>query len=181
MRIVAGRLKGLNFVAPKGFKTHPMSDKVRGGLFNTLGDIKGLTILDVYSGSGALSFEAVSRGAKHAISIEADVAAHKVITQNVSTLGVEGEVKATRAYIKSWLNRVSSKMEAFDIITADPPYNEAQQNLNTIDRFERVLKVGGILVLSWPGNLDIPDIKGVNIVKINNYGDAQLVFYKKLG
>ncbi|MBX4199607.1 RsmD family RNA methyltransferase, partial [Candidatus Saccharibacteria bacterium] len=53
MRIISGQLKGRNFASPRGHKTHPMSDKMRGALFNILGDIEGLSFLDAFSGSGA--------------------------------------------------------------------------------------------------------------------------------
>jgi 16S rRNA (guanine(966)-N(2))-methyltransferase RsmD len=72
MRIIAGTLGGRTFESPHGRRTHPMSDKVRGSLFNTLGDIDGLTILDAFAGSGALAFEAISRGAEHVLAIEID-------------------------------------------------------------------------------------------------------------
>jgi 16S rRNA (guanine966-N2)-methyltransferase len=67
MRVVAGSLKGRIFNEPSGHQTHPMSEKVRGALFNALGDIEGLSVLDAFAGSGALSFEAVSRGAKSVV------------------------------------------------------------------------------------------------------------------
>jgi 16S rRNA (guanine966-N2)-methyltransferase len=72
VRIIAGSLKGRTFSEPHGHRTHPMSEKVRGALFNALGDIEGLTFLDAFAGSGALSFEAASRGAKSVIAIDKD-------------------------------------------------------------------------------------------------------------
>jgi 16S rRNA (guanine966-N2)-methyltransferase len=59
MRIIAGELKGRNIQEPYGHRTHPMSEKVRGAVFNALGDIEGLAVLDAFAGTGALSFEAV--------------------------------------------------------------------------------------------------------------------------
>ena len=71
MRIIAGDLKGREFKSPRGRTTRPMSEKTRGALFNTLGDIEGLSVLDGFAGSGALVFEAISRGAVSALAIEA--------------------------------------------------------------------------------------------------------------
>ena len=73
MRIIAGYLGGRQFNSPRSNRTHPMSDKARGGLFNALGDISGLTVLDAFAGSGALSFEAISRGAESVIAVDIDV------------------------------------------------------------------------------------------------------------
>src|SRR5579883_2683533 len=102
MRIVAGTLGGRQFEAPKGHRTHPMSDKVRGALFNMLGDISGLTVFDAFAGSGALSFEAISRGAKSAVAVDIDKSAHKTILKNAKQLGVPAQLKAIRANASGW-------------------------------------------------------------------------------
>src|ERR1039458_7477259 len=98
MRVIAGFLGGRNFDSPGGHRTHPMSDKVRGAIFGVLGDIKGLTVLDAFAGSGALAIEAISRGAKRAVAIEVDKGAHTVITENIKALGIEDRIKAVRAF-----------------------------------------------------------------------------------
>jgi 16S rRNA (guanine966-N2)-methyltransferase len=78
LRVIAGELGGRFFDSPDSDATHPMSERMRGSLFNILGDIKGKTILDAFAGSGALSFEAVSRGAVHALTLEKDKIAQKI-------------------------------------------------------------------------------------------------------
>src|SRR4051812_43097697 len=97
MRIIAGTMGGRTFSSPHGHRTHPMSDKMRGALFNTLGDIGGLTILDAFAGSGALSFEAVSRGARHATAIDSDRSAQQTITENIRSLSLNKHVKLIKA------------------------------------------------------------------------------------
>src|SRR5262245_30096392 len=103
MRIIAGRLGGRLFESPHTSRTHPMSDKARGALFNVLGDINDLSVLDPFAGTGALSFEAVSRGAAHATAIESDRLAQKVIQGNISSLGLQNQVKLVRAQANAWL------------------------------------------------------------------------------
>src|SRR5579875_3754006 len=120
MRIIAGNLGGLAFSSPTGHRTHPMSNKVRGGLFNVLGDVSGLEVLDVFSGSGALSFEAVSRGAKSSLAIDIDKNSQKVIQENIVRLRLEDKVKVTKAPFISWSNR--NEDQVFDLVLADPPY-----------------------------------------------------------
>ena len=83
MRVVSGSLGGRLFDSPRTHRTHPMSEKARGALFNTLGDIHGLRILDAYAGSGAITIEAESRGAQHVTAIDIDVEAIRTIASNV--------------------------------------------------------------------------------------------------
>lgn len=165
------------FKTPHGHKTHPMSDKARGALFNVLGDIEGLTFLDAFAGSGALSFEAISRGAASVVAIEKDRAAHSVIDQNVKDLRVGDKVHVVRANAGGW--SIHNMEKKFDIILLDPPYDQLQMEvLQTL--VNRHVKKGGLAVLSFPGHVAIPDFEGLKVVTDKNYGDAQLLFYKKL-
>src|SRR3990167_11142159 len=101
MRIIAGRLGGQTFQAPHTHRTHPMSERMRGALFNALGDISGLRVLDCFGGSGALSLEAVSRGAKSSIITEVGKPAHQTIVKNIQRLGLQQEIKASLANVSS--------------------------------------------------------------------------------
>ncbi len=174
MRIIAGFLGGRQFASPHGHRTHPMSDKMRGAIFGVLGDIKGLTVLDAFAGSGALAFEAVSRGAAHALAIEVDKGAHTIIAENIKTLGLEDRVKATRAFANAWSTR--HQTEQFDLVFLDPPYdNIPYRDLKVLPK--HVAK-GGTLVLSWPGKAEPLQFEGLTAVQSKQYGDAQLIFYQ---
>ncbi|HEX5744532.1 MAG TPA: RsmD family RNA methyltransferase [Candidatus Saccharimonadales bacterium] len=177
MRVIAGRFGGRTFASPHGHRTHPMSEKARGGIFGVLGDIKGLTVLDAFAGSGALSFEAISRGASEALAIEVDRKAHRTITENIETLGIKDRVKAVRAFANAWSTRHQS--QRFDLVLADPPYDDVPyRDLKILPRH---LKDTGTLVLSWPGGEEPLKFDGLQVVQTKNYGDAQLVFYQKNG
>lgn len=178
MRVIAGTLGGRQFDSPRSFKTHPMSDKARGGLFNILGDIEGLTFLDAFAGSGALCFEAVSRGAAYALAIDNDRSAQKTIANNAHMLGVRDRVKLVAASANAWL-QTSSPDEQFDIVLCDPPYNDLQPGL--VMRLSKRVKPTGLLVLSWPTGQPHPDIEGMQPLEIRSYGDATLVFYGQNG
>lgn len=176
MRVIAGRLGGRVFASPHGHRTHPMSEKLRGAIFGTLGDIKGLTVLDAFAGSGALAIEAISRGAASAVAIEVDKGAHKIITENLKELEIEDRVKAVRAFANAWSTR--NQAQLFDIIFADPPYDNVPYR--DLKHLPRHLKGGGSLVLSWPGRDRPVALEGLTVVKSKDYGDAQLVFYQKI-
>lgn len=176
MRVIAGWLGGRQFASPRGHRTHPMSDKMRGAIFGVLGDIKGLSVLDAFAGSGALAIEAISRGAKNAIAIEVDKGAHKVIKENLASLGVDDRIKAVRAFAGAWSTR--NQVQMFDLIFLDPPYDDIPYR--DLKHMPRHLKPGGILVLSWPGKMEALKFDGLQAVQDKHYGDSQLVFYRHL-
>jgi 16S rRNA (guanine966-N2)-methyltransferase len=174
MRVISGWLGGRIFEAPRGHKTHPMSDKMRGGLFSALGDIKGLTLIDCFGGSGALAIEAVSRGVKHAITVDNDTKAYQVAANNIKSLSIDDRCKAVRANISAWSNRHPN--DEFDLVVCDPPYDDIQYKI--IRKLPKHLAENGVFVLSLPGDHDSLSLEGLKIAKSKNYGDSQLIFYK---
>jgi len=176
MRVIAGRLGGRQFASPHGHRTHPMSDKGRGALFNTLGDIEGLTVLDAFAGSGALSFEAVSRGAAQATAIERDRSAQLTIAENIKTLGLAGQVKLVKAPANSWLSTTS---EEFDLVLLDPPFEDLQ--LGLLARLAERTLPGGVAVFSLPPNAEVQLPDQFEHLATKKYGDNQLVFYRRIG
>ena len=178
MRIIAGKLGGRMFDSPRTHRTHPMSERMRGALFNTLGDIEGLTVLDAFGGSGAISFEAISRGAATSVIVEIDKDAHDTIVSNLKKLDLERSVKAVRANVSSWSD--NNPDTQFDLLLCNPPFDKLR--LELIQKLTRHLKKGGTLALSWPTRSSTPKIPELNLVTVKekNYGDAQLVFYRKI-
>lgn len=175
MRVIAGELKGRQIVAPSGHRTHPMSEKVRGGLFNVLGDLDGLGVLDAFAGSGALSIEAVSRGAKTVVAIDIDKKANTVLKQNLITLNIKNRIKAINANASGWSDNNLDLQ--FDIVIVAPPYDDIKMPI--LNKLVKHVKPGALYVLDWPGKMEIPDFDTLVQVRAKNYGDAQLVFYKK--
>lgn len=121
MRIISGQFRGRTLDAPSGLSTRPTGDRVREALFSMLasriGSFEGLRVADLYAGSGALGFEALSRGAAHATFVETDGAAHAAIKANAARLGV---AECVRVLGGSAL--ALPRSEPFDVIFADPPY-----------------------------------------------------------
>jgi 16S rRNA (guanine966-N2)-methyltransferase len=151
-----------------------MSDKVRGALFNALGDIAGLSVLDAFAGSGALSFEAVSRGAKSAVAIEPDESAQKAIGENVRALRLSEQVKLVKASAQAWL---STTTETFDILLCDPPYDNLQRPL--LQRVAERTKPNGVIVFSLPPATEFALDSKFQLLTAKSYGDAELVFYRR--
>lgn len=174
MRIIAGKLGGRLFNTPKGNRTHPMSDKVRGALFNSLGNIDDFTLLDAFAGSGALSFEAISRGAAHATAVDSDKNATVAMRESADKLDIKNRCKVICANISGWSD--NNPNTRFDIVFVDPPYNKLQ--LQLLQKLARHLDKNGVFILSWPGKLDLPNLVGLQLEDARQYGDAQLAFYR---
>jgi 16S rRNA (guanine966-N2)-methyltransferase len=175
MRVIAGRLGGRNFDAPRGHRTHPMSDRMRGALFNALGELDGLTALDCYAGSGALSFEAISRGAISADMVDEDKQASECIRNNISMLGLERQARIIRSRIKSWSRKHPAA--TFDVVLADPPYDAV--SVPDIQKLTVHVKPGGVFALSWPSHLEVPVFPSLALLKDKEFGNARLAFYRK--
>lgn len=175
MRIIAGRLGGRTFASPRTHRTHPMSEKARGAIFNALGNISGLTVLDTYAGSGALAIEAISRGAKHVVAIDVDVEAVKSMAKAVKELGLDEEVQVLRKNISGWSR--NNQHRQYGIVLVDPPYDDIRPDV--IERLAVHVAQDGVLVLSWPGSEPVRELAGLTIASQKSYGDIQLVFYRK--
>ncbi|MBP9852428.1 MAG: rRNA (guanine966-N2)-methyltransferase [Patescibacteria group bacterium] len=174
MRIIAGNLGGRTFDSPRTNRTHPMSEKARGAIFNALGDVSDLTVLDAYAGSGALAFEAISRGAKSVTAIDIDADAVKSIAKAMDELGVEDRLTILRKNLSGWSRNNQSKQ--FDIVLVDPPYDDIRPDV--VERLVSHVADGGVFVLSWPGSEPVRDLCGLKIAASKSYGDIQLVFYR---
>ncbi|MCB0716953.1 MAG: 16S rRNA (guanine(966)-N(2))-methyltransferase RsmD [Bacteroidetes bacterium] len=125
MRIIAGRLRSRRILAPEGEGTRPTSDRVRESLFSMIQarlDLEGISVVDLYAGSGALGFESISRGAERCLFVDKDRRACRVITSNAESLGVDEQVEVRCQDVRSYLR---TEEERFDLVLLDPPYADS--------------------------------------------------------
>ncbi|MBB5116735.1 methyltransferase [Streptomyces eurocidicus] len=123
-RVIAGTAGGRRLAVPPGTGTRPTSDRAREGLFSTWeslhGPLEGSRVLDLYGGSGAVGLEALSRGAAHALLVEADARAVRTIRDNVRAVGLPGaEVRAGKA---EQVVAGPAPTHPYDVVFLDPPY-----------------------------------------------------------
>ena len=176
MRIIAGRNKGRTLKAPKWEGLRPTSDKLRGTLFNILAPhVTGARVLDLFSGTGAVALEALSRGADAATCIESDRRAVKLIAENAALCGELNRCAIIRDNVERALARPVSG-GPFDIIVLDPPYDygalaEAVQNAGT----QRAS--GGVVVLEHAARVAPPAPAGLALTRTVKSGDSALTFY----
>ncbi|CAN5449115.1 16S rRNA (guanine(966)-N(2))-methyltransferase RsmD [soil metagenome] len=181
MRIVGGTLKGHSLAGPTGQGTRPTSDRVRESIFNILAHggarigIEGCRVLDVFAGTGAMGFEALSRGARFCHFIDDDTAARGVIRRNADALGVIGQCKIWRR--DATRLGPCAPLPPFDLVFADPPYgkglgSKALASLVSGGWFAP----GAILVVEEAKGAALALPPGVDIVDQRDYGDTQVVF-----
>lgn len=181
MRVVAGTLGGRSLFAPKGQTVRPTPDRVREALFSALGDLEGATFLDLYAGTGAISFEAISRGAVRATAVERDKRALEVIKRNATTLDVGPRLELIASDVKTALPRFSAGTKRFDVIFADPPYAEAALLLpEVLTTALIVMAEGGLTVLEHSSREEAPAAPpGLTLERTKKYGETALAFYRR--
>ncbi len=124
MRIVAGRWRGRTLRAPKGQSVRPTLDRVREAVFDILGGrVEGRAALDLFSGTGAMALEALSRGASSAVLVEADPRVFEVLGRNVQSLGAEGAEALLLDYRRA-VRVLRARRKRFDLVFLDPPYGK---------------------------------------------------------
>lgn len=176
LRIIAGEYGGRFIQAPATKSTHPMGERVRSAMFNTLGDeLVGARVLDVFAGSGAVGLEALSRGAREVTFIERDRVAVKILAENIESLGAREKSIVINTTVNNWLTSASS--DEFDVIFADPPYHQPQ--FSTITRLMGLLKPNGVMVLSYAGIGEVPRQYGIVVVDNRSYGSAHLAYFRR--
>ena len=183
MRIVAGAHKGRAITTPKGRGTRPTSDRVREAVFNVLehapwsSGLAGRRVIDLFAGSGALGFEALSRGAAFALFVETDAAARGAIRENAETLDVLGVTRVHRRDAAALGAKPAGLGDPFDFAFLDPPYGK-----DLAPKALARLREGGWLaedarLVAEIGADDVLETtEGFEIVDRREYGAAQMVF-----
>lgn len=175
MRIIGGRLKGRTISPPPGYKARPTTDFAREGLFNVLGneyELEDITVLDLFGGTGAISFEFASRGASEVCCVEMAPANASFIRSQAGALGLRN-VSVVRHNVFDFI-RICTR--SYDIVFADPPY--AMEGLDTLP--DRVLGAGlvvedGYFILEHPAEHSFSGHP--RFVKERKYGNVHFSFF----
>ncbi|MGN0162578.1 MAG: 16S rRNA (guanine(966)-N(2))-methyltransferase RsmD [Candidatus Ornithomonoglobus sp.] len=179
MRIISGCRRGHKLLEFEGRDVRPTTDRVKESIFNLIQEhIPGAEILDMFAGSGALSFEAVSRGASHAVLVDNDSRSVELIKRNISGLGFEDKCTVTQ---KSCFDYIKQSGKKFDIIFLDPPYNKGyiEPALTAIVQND-ALSGDGIVVLESDNTDFRSDIEGLDIYRQKRYGRTFITIYKRI-
>jgi 16S rRNA (guanine966-N2)-methyltransferase len=176
MRVVAGSARGRKLTSPRGASTRPTSDKVRGAVFNLLGQFfDGGDVLDLYAGSGALAIEALSRGCGRAVCVEADRRAAGLIRQNAQGCGFGDRVEVHEELVESALRRLPAG--AFCLAFLDPPY--AVGPGDALARLAPLLAPGGRAVAEHDRRSPPAERFGALVLADRrSYGDTGISIYR---
>ena len=178
MRIIAGEARGRRIEAPAGRNTRPTLDRIRENMFNILqSDIPGSRILDLFAGSGALSLEAISRGAISAVLVDSDRKASMIQKQNAVSLRFDDR---TRILNCDWVRAVRTLEEEgrkFDIVFLDPPY--AMTDLrNVFLSVIPLMEKESIIVLEHEAGKSVSVPQDFEILKDRSWGFCAVTVYR---
>ena len=179
MRVITGKARGVVLKTPDGALTRPTSDRVKEALFSIIQfELPGASVLDLFGGTGQLGIEAISRGAKNAVFVDAREDACRLIKENLRRARFEKEGRVIRSDYLDYLKR---SREKFNIILLDPPYAEEflENSLKMITEID-ILESGGIIVAERPMGKELPwDFTGFTRSRDYKYGKTLLTLYRK--
>ena len=181
MRIIGGKARGTKLYSLEGENTRPTLDRVKESLFNIIqNDIQDSVFLDLFSGSGAIGLEAISRGAKKAILCDKSKEAIKIIQKNVAKTKFEKQVEIYCTDFEKWIKEKQGI--SLDIVYIDPPYQTdyVYKAVNLLIE-EKLINEKSLIIIETDRKEILEDIENLPITKIDErkYGRAQLIFLKK--
>jgi len=175
MRLSGGERAGQTLAAPKGKKTRPTSAKVREALFAVLGKrVENARVLDLFAGSGALGFEAMSRGAGSVVFVDSDAAAVMAIRRNAVRLLPNAD--CWRILPMTAMRALRTLRGTFDVVLIDPPYQRGAAEELTLIMQRGLLSERAVVVLEHPTITETKLPTSMRVLKRTKYGDTALTF-----
>lgn len=184
MRVISGTARGKKLSSLEGLATRPTLDRVKEALFNILQfDLKDAKILDLFSGSGALGIEALSRGAKEAVLCDNSHKAIQIINKNLKETRLIDKAKIVNKDYIDAIEQLHKQSQKFDIIFLDPPYKSdyAIKSIEYIIKYN-LLEEDGIIVVETDDKNKIDEIKKDNKLEVydtRKYGIVLIIFIRK--
>lgn len=179
MRVITGTARGTQLKTPEGMVTRPTTDRVKEAMFSIIHfDVPEARVLDLFGGTGQLGIEALSRGAKTAVFVDAGEPACRLIRENLRRTRLEGQGRVVRSDYLAYLSRCK---EQFDIILLDPPYAEVflENALKKITEID-ILSENGIIVTERPLGKELPwEFEGLDRSRDYKYGNTLVTIYRK--
>lgn len=174
MRIIAGQFKGHRLVAFKANHIRPTTDRVKETIFNKIqSTIPGAIVLDLFSGTGSLGLEALSRGAESIQFVDSHSKSIQILNQNVDKLGVRGSVSITKQDVLRYIAQGEGK---FDLIFIDPPFTKkmGDQVMEALSR-SKLYKAGTLILIESTKHENMKDqYLDLQRIDVKSFGDKDL-------
>ena len=180
MRVIAGKAKGHKLVAPKSDRVRPALDQVKEAIFNILFDVEGLSVLDLFAGSGSVGIEALSRGAKRCVFVEEWQPAINSIITNLEHTKLKDSAKVIKFSVKKAINFFNREGSQFDLIFVDPPYEKDLVN-KTLEHIAGTTLIHDdtIIVVEHHPKEPISEDIDLTITDSRKYGQTYISFLKR--
>jgi len=182
MRVISGQCKGRVLFSPKGKFIRPTSDRVKEVIFNFInGAVDKSLVLDLFSGTGNLSIEALSRGAQFATLVDNSEQAIRLIYRNLDLTNLLSQSQIVKQDVLRYLNKTIAQKKNFDLIFADPPYFiTGYQKIVEYIGSDNLLQYGGFFVLEHSSRIEIGfPPKSLRLETTRIMGDTAVSFYSK--
>ena len=180
MRIISGKFGGRKLTPFKADHIRPTTDRVKEVIFNKLmGEMEGARVLDLFSGTGSLAFEAVSRGAGHVVAVEKNLKSIEIIKKNCELLKVSAtELTVVKKDVLSYLK--GPFPQGYDIILIDPPFTEAMADevMAALGQSELARFPTKIFIEAGKKETLAPSYGSIQMIDKKDYGDKHLGIYQ---
>jgi 16S rRNA (guanine966-N2)-methyltransferase len=177
VRIISGAKRGRSLAVPRRGEVRPTSEMVREAVFDVLGPVGGLKVLDLFAGTGALGLEALSRGAGACVFVEHDSSVAAVLRRNIATLEYEAACNVVVADYRKALGVLGDNREGFDLLFVDPPYRIlAEVEVSLTPLVPSLLSPGGVLVIEGPRSMHVSFGQTPSFER--GYGDTTITMVK---
>ena len=180
MRVISGSARGLKLKSPKGLNTRPTADRIKESLFNIISPyLDNISFLDLFSGSGAIGIEALSRGAKYATFVDIDKQSISIINQNIASARFIERSTVHNIDCIDAINMISLQNLKFDIIFLDPPYSKRflEPTINKIEE-KQILKNDGFIICEQRIDEIIFETEKLIAFRVKEYKITKMVFLK---
>lgn len=183
MRVIAGKFKSRLIHSPKGAELRPTSDRVKESLFGILGaSVIGKDALDLFSGTGNLGIEALSRGARFCVFVDKNPRCITAIKKNLDALGINEDIEVKLMDGFKYIKEANNGGVKFDVIFLDPPYYKEliKKSLILLDNYN-IIRPSGIAVAEHYKEDDLPqpqELNNLELCRQQRYGGTFLSFYK---
>lgn len=183
MRIITGIAKGMKLTAPHGLSVRPTTDRVKESIFNILSSkIVDSQVLDLFSGTGNLGLEAVSRGAAQAVLVDKSPTSIAAIKKNARNTKLIENTEIIKLDVLTAINQLTAVNRQFDLIFCDPPYNQGfvQAVLQKVNEKAQLLSDNGVLIMEHSGHEEVSVGDSLIILRTQRYGETMVTFVGKI-